>query len=146
MPGVAVLGDPQGGEAVHVEHGGHLTDPPRLGLGAPGGDEVPPEDCGFSRGGLDVVVVLRAYTVNRSVVIAAPTKVQWSAYLNRADGRVYAAVTVYGNTPEGDPWNTSFLPDFEDVPSWIPAPPAWYVDAVAELRAAGEDLSKRVSR
>jgi len=96
-------------------------------------------------------------TVNRSVVIAAPTKVQWSAYLNRADGRVYAAVTVYGNTPEGDPWmvhpgccqrcaNTSFLPDFEDVPSWIPAPPAWYVDAVAELRAAGEDLSKRVSR
>ena len=83
---------------------------------------------------------------NRSVVIAAPTKVQWSAYLNRADGRVYAAVTVYGNTPEGDPWNTSFLPDFEDVPSWIPAPPAWYVDAVAELRAAGEDLSKRVSR
>ena len=111
-----------------------------------GGDEVPPEDCGFSRGRLDVVVVLRAYTVNRSVVIAAPTKVQWSAYLNRADGRVYAAVTVYGNTPEGDPWNTSFFPEFDDIPSWIPAPPAWYVDAVAELRAVAEDLSKGVSR
>ena len=86
-------------------------------------------------------------TVNRSVVIAAPTTVQWSAYLYRADGRVYAAVTVYGNTPEGDPWNTSFLPDFEDVPSWIPAPPAWYVDAVAELRAVAEDHSRgRVAR
>ena len=85
-------------------------------------------------------------TVNRSTVIAVPESVQWTAFLYGATDQVCATVTVYGNTPEGDPWNTSFLPDFEDVPSWIPAPPAWYVDAVAELRAAGEDLSKRVSR
>ena len=82
----------------------------------------------------------------RSTVIAVPESVQWTAFLYGATDQVYATFTVFGQDVDGERSNATFFPDFEDVPSWIPAPPAWYVDAVAELRAAGEDLSKRVSR
>ena len=79
----------------------------------------------------------------------APDKVQWEAYRSPHDGVVYESVTVYGTLPDGDRWNVSWYVDLDagDQPSWIPEPPAWYVDAVAELRAAAEDLSReRVSR
>ena len=110
-------------------------------------------------------------TVNRSTVIAVPESVQWEAFLygatwpallrsprrstssrlghphlDRGPYQVCATLTVFGQDVDGEQSNATFFPDFEDVPSWIPAPPAWYVDAVAELRAAGEDLSKGVSR
>ena len=85
-------------------------------------------------------------TVNRSTVIAVPESVQWEAFLYGATYQVCATFTVFGQDVDGEQSNATFFPDFEDVPSWIPAPPAWYVDAVAELRAAGEDLSKGVSR
>ena len=80
---------------------------------------------------------------------AAPDKVQWEAYRSPHNGEVYESVTVYGTLPDGDRWNVSWYVDLDagDQPSWIPEPPAWYVDAVAELRAAAEDLSReRVSR
>ena len=44
-------------------------------------------------------------------------------------------------------WDGTLGDDFHDAPSWIPEPPAWYVDAVAELRAVAEDHSRgRVAR
>ncbi len=79
----------------------------------------------------------------------APDKVQWEAYRSPHNGEVYESITVYGTLPDGDRWNVSWYVDLDagDQPSWIPEPPAWYVDAVAELRAAAEDLSReRVSR
>ena len=85
-------------------------------------------------------------TVNRSTVIAVPESVQWTAFLYGATDQVCATFTVFGQDVDGEQSNATFFPEFDDIPSWIPAPPAWYVDAVAELRAAGEDLSKRVSR
>ena len=85
-------------------------------------------------------------TVNRSTVIAVPEKVQWEAWLLLPDGQFYAVVMVFGSGIEGERSNATFYPEFDDIPSWIPAPPAWYVDAVAELRAVAEDLSKGVSR
>lgn len=85
-------------------------------------------------------------TVNRSTVIAVPERVQWTAFLYGATDQVCATFTVFGQDVDGEQSNATFFPEFEDIPSWIPAPPAWYVDAVAELRAAGEDLSKGVSR
>ncbi len=78
--------------------------------------------------------------------IVAPERVQWEAWLLLPDGQFYAVVTVFGQDVDGEQSNATFFPEFDDIPSWIPAPPAWYVDAVAELRAAGEDLSKGVSR
>ncbi len=85
-------------------------------------------------------------TVNRSTVIAVPESVQWTAFLYGATDQVCATFTVFGQDVDGEQSNATFFPEFDDIPSWIPAPPAWYVDAVAELRAAGEDLSKGVSR
>ena len=85
-------------------------------------------------------------TVNRSTVIAVPESVQWTAFLYGATDQVCATFTVFGQDVDGIQRTATFFPEFDDIPSWIPAPPAWYVDAVAELRAAGEDLSKRVSR
>ena len=85
-------------------------------------------------------------TVNRSTVIAVPESVQWTAFLYGATDQVCATFTVFGSGIEGERRCATFYPEFDDIPSWIPAPPAWYVAAVAELRAAGEDLSKRVSR
>ena len=77
--------------------------------------------------------------------IVAPEKVQWEAWV-LPDGQFYAVAMVFGSGIDGIQRTATFFPEFDDIPSWIPAPPAWYVDAVAELRAAGEDLSKRVSR
>ena len=76
--------------------------------------------------------------------IVAPERVQWEAFLY--GDQVCATFTVFGQDVDGEQSNATFFPEFDDIPSWIPAPPAWYVDAVAELRAAGEDLSKGVSR
>ena len=76
--------------------------------------------------------------------IVAPERVQWEAWV-LPDARLFADVTVFGQDVDGIQRTATFFPAY-DRPSWIPAPPAWYVDAVAELRAAGEDLSKRVSR
>jgi len=77
--------------------------------------------------------------------IVAPERVQWEAWV-LPDARLFADVTVFGQDVDGEQSNATFFPEFDDIPSWIPAPPAWYVDAVAELRAACEDLSKGVSR
>lgn len=77
--------------------------------------------------------------------IVAPERVQWEA-LVLPDARLFADVTVFGQDVDGIQRTATFFPEFDDIPSWIPAPPAWYVDAVAELRAVAEDLSKRVSR
>lgn len=85
-------------------------------------------------------------TVNRSTVIAVPERVQWTAFLYGATDQVCATLTVFGQDVDGERSNATFFPEFDDIPSWIPAPPAWYVDAVAELRAVAEDLSKGVSR
>ena len=78
--------------------------------------------------------------------IVAPESVQWEAWVYGATDQVCATFTVFGQDVDGEQSNATFFPEFDDIPSWIPAPPAWYVDAVAELRAAGEDLSKGVSR
>jgi hypothetical protein len=85
-------------------------------------------------------------TERAGTVIVVPERVQWEAWLLLPDGQFYAVVMVFGSGIEGERRNATFFPEFDDIPSWIPAPPAWYVDAVAELRAAGEDLSKGVSR
>lgn len=85
-------------------------------------------------------------TERAGTVIVVPERVQWEAWLLLPDGQFYAVVTVFGSGIEGERRCVTFFPEFDDIPAWIPAPPAWYVDAVAELRAAGEDLSKRVSR
>lgn len=79
--------------------------------------------------------------------IVAPDKVQWEAWV-LPDARLFADVTVFGQGIEGERRFVVFYGTRhrDPVPSWIPEPPAWYVDAVAELRAVAEDLSKRVSR
>lgn len=78
--------------------------------------------------------------------IVAPERVQWEAWV-LPDARLFADVTVFGQDVDGIQRTATFFPAYDDRPSWIPAPPAWYVDAVAELRAAAEDLSReRVAR
>lgn len=79
--------------------------------------------------------------------IVAPERVQWEAWV-LPDARLFAVVMVFGSGIEGERRCVVFYGTRhrDPVPSWIPEPPAWYVDAVAELRAAREDLSKGVSR
>lgn len=87
-------------------------------------------------------------TERAGTVIVVPEKVQWEAWQLLPDGQFYAVVMVFGSGIEGERRCVVFYGTRhrDPVPSWIPEPPAWYVDAVAELRAAGEDLSKGVSR
>jgi hypothetical protein len=84
-------------------------------------------------------------------LVISPDMVQWEAYLSTYGPKniVVEDVAVFGPAPDGhrrvEIWCLG--DDFDDVPSWIPAPSAWYVGAVAELRAAAEDLSHgRVTR
>ena len=79
-------------------------------------------------------------------LVISPDMVQWEAYLSTYGPKsiVVEDVAVFGPAPDGhrgiETWCLG--DDFDDAPSWIPEPPAWYADAVAELRAAAEDLSR----
>ncbi|WP_182349506.1 hypothetical protein [Tomitella gaofuii] len=57
-----------------------------------------------------------------------PEKVQWVAFRLRSDD-LAVHVTAIGKTADGDATNTTFF-SADEVPSWVPFPPAWFPVAV----------------